>query len=116
MKANLAMRLARLRGCKGSVCRQGPELGLVARSKRGRGPRSCRHSRLLVRLSGPSTRRISSTGFYLDGRLLKRDRRGPFSVVVPKRLVRAGGSVLDALATLTDSRRQTLQRRIAGCG
>ena len=116
IKANLAMRLARLRGCKGAVCRQGPELSLVARSKRGRGPRSCRHSRLLVRLSGPSTRRISSTGFYLDGRLLKRDRRGPFTVVVPKRLVRPGGSVLDALATLTDSRRQTLQRRIAGCG
>ncbi len=116
IKANLAMRLARLRACKGAVCRQGAELGLVARSKRGRGPRSCRHSRLLVRLTGPSTRRISSAGFYLDGRLLKRDRRGPFSVVVPKRLVRAGGSVLDALATLTDSRRQTLQRRIAGCG
>ena len=113
IKANLAMRLARLRSCKGAVCRQGPELGLVARSKRGR---SCRHSRLLVRLSGPSTRRITSTGFYLDGRLLKRDRRGPFSVVVPKRLVRTGGSVLDALATLSDSRRQTLQRRIAGCG
>jgi N-acetylglucosamine-6-sulfatase len=112
IKANLAQRLARLRGCAGPVCRQGPELGLVARSKRGR---NCRHSRLLVAIRGPSARRVSSAAFYLDAHLLKRDRRAPFTVVVPKRLVRPDGSMLDALATLTDSRRQTIQRRIAGC-
>jgi hypothetical protein len=47
--------------------------------------------------------------------LLKRDRRAPFTAIIPKRLVRPGGSMLDALATLADSRRQTIQRRIAGC-
>jgi N-acetylglucosamine-6-sulfatase len=114
-EADLARRLARLRGCAGPACRQGPELALRARSQRGRGPRSCRHSRVLVAVRGPSARRISHTAFYLDGHLLKRDRRAPFTAVVPKRLVRPTGSLLEALVTLTDSRRQTLPRHIAGC-
>jgi N-acetylglucosamine-6-sulfatase len=115
VEADLARRLARLRGCAGPVCRQGAQLALRSRSQRGRGPRSCRRSRVLVRVGGPSARRISHTAFYLDGNLLKRDRRAPFTVVVPKRLARPDGSLLEALVTLTDSRRQTLPRRIAGC-
>jgi hypothetical protein len=115
-QTNLARRLARLRGCAGRACRQGPELALRGRFKRGRGPRSCRHSRVVVTVGGPSVRRISSTGFYLDGHLLKRDWRAPFTAVVPKRLVRPDGSLLEALVTLTDSRRMTLPRHIAGCG
>ncbi len=115
IKSDLAMRLARLRGCAGAVCRQGPELKLVARSQRGRGVRSCRRSRITVAVGGPSARRISTAAFYLDGRLLKRDRRTPFTAVVPRRLARPGGSLLEAVVTLNDSRRQTLPRRIAGC-
>ena len=115
-QADLARRLAQLRGCAGRACRQGPELALRGRFQRGRGPRSCRHSRVLVTVGGPSVRRISNTGFYLDGHLLKRDWRAPFAAVVPKRLVRPDGSLLEALVTLTDSRRQTLPRHIAGCG
>ena len=110
-QADLARRLARLRGCTGSVCRQGPQLGLRMRTRGG----SCRRSRVLVAVGGPSSRRISTTVFYLDGRLLKRDRRAPFTVAFPKRRARSAGSVLEALVTLTDSRRQTLPRRIAGC-
>jgi arylsulfatase A-like enzyme len=115
VEADLARRLARLRGCAGASCRQGPQLGLRSRSQRGRGPRACRHSRVFVSVGGPSAGRISHTGFYLDGHLIKRDRRRPFTVVVPKRLVRPDGSQLEALVTLTDSRRHTLPRRIAGC-
>ncbi|MEP6909634.1 MAG: sulfatase [Actinomycetota bacterium] len=114
-QADLARRLARLRGCAGATCRQGPQFSLRSRLHRGRGPRICRHSRITVSVGGPSARRISHVGFYLDGHLLKRDRRAPFTAEVPKRLARPTGSVLDALVTLTDSRRQTLQRRIAGC-
>ena len=33
VKADLALRLARLRGCAGAVCRQGPELRLATRSQ-----------------------------------------------------------------------------------
>jgi hypothetical protein len=115
VQADLARRLARLRGCAGPACRQGPLLGLRSRSQSTKGPRSCRHSRVLVAVAGPSARRISHTGFYLDGHLLKRDTRAPFNVVVPKRLVRPDGSLLEALVTLTDSRRLTLPRHIAGC-
>jgi len=111
-QANLANRLARLRGCAGAACRQGPQLGLRGRFKRGR---NCRRSRVLITVGGPSVRRISNTGFYLDGRLLKRDGRAPFTAVVPKRLARPAGSLLEALVTLTDSRRMTLPRSIAGC-
>jgi N-acetylglucosamine-6-sulfatase len=108
-KTNLAMRLARLKGCAGAVCRRGPELGLTAR------PRSCVRGRMRVTVNGPSSRRIANTAFYLDGRLLKRDRRAPFRAVVLKRLVRDNGSLLEALVTLSDSRRQTLGRRITTC-
>jgi arylsulfatase A-like enzyme len=114
-QADLARRLARLRGCAGAACRQGPMLALRTRAMRGRGPRNCRSSRVLVTVGGPSNRRIAQTGFYLDGRLLKRDRRAPFNAVVPKRLARRAGSLLEALVTLTDSRRHTLARRITGC-
>jgi N-acetylglucosamine-6-sulfatase len=112
IKADLARRLARLRGCAGAVCRQGPLLRLVGRSQRGR---SCRRSKLFVAVTGPSSKRIAHTGFFLDGRLLKRDRRAPFTAMVPRRLVRSGGSVLEALVTLSDTRRHTLPRNLAGC-
>jgi arylsulfatase A-like enzyme len=115
VKKDLAMRLARLRGCAGSACRVGPQLRLVSRSQRGKGPRSCRSSRVLVAVGGPSARRISHAAFYLDGHLLKRDRRAPFTALVPRRFARPDGSLLEALVTLTDSRRQTLPHRIAGC-
>jgi len=116
VKADLALRLARLRGCSGPVCRLGPQLRLLARSQHRRGPRSCRRSRILVAVGGPSSRRVVQTAFYLDGRLLKRDRRAPFTALVPRRLARPGGSMLEAVANLSDSRRLTLSRRIAGCG
>jgi hypothetical protein len=107
------MRLARLRQCKGAVCRRGVQLSLGTRLQRnGRG---CRASRVLARVGGPSTRRIANTAFYLDGHLLKRDRRAPFTVFVPKRFAKPDGSLLEALTTLSDSRRQTVTRHISGC-
>jgi len=111
-QADLARRLARLRLCAGPTCRVGPQLILRGRLRRGR---TCARSRVLVAVGGPSHRRIANTGFFLDGRLLKLDRRAPFTAVVPKRLARRGGSLLEALVSLNDSRRQTLPRRIAGC-
>ena len=113
MEANLAMRLARLRQCKGAVCRRGVQLSLGTRLQRnGRG---CRASRVFARVGGPATRRIANTAFYLDGHLLKRDRRAPFTVFVPKRFAKPDGSLLEALTTLSDSRRQTVTRHISGC-
>jgi arylsulfatase A-like enzyme len=114
IKANLAARLARLRLCKGSACRRGPELSLASHLQRGR---SCRSSRVRLTVGGPSRRRIASVVFYIDGHLLKRDRRAPFTALVPKRLAKPkpNGSLLEAVVTLADSRRQTLGRHIDGC-
>jgi N-acetylglucosamine-6-sulfatase len=114
MEANLAMRLARLRQCAGAVCRRGPQLSLGTRVQR-KGTRGCRTTRVLAAVSGPSARRVLNTVFYLDGHLLKRDRRAPFTALVPKRMAKPDGSLLEALMTLNDSRRHTLGRRIVGC-
>ena len=111
-KNQLAMRLGRLRTCAGAVCRRGPELTLRARIQR---PRNCRRARLSLTVAGPSARRTSNTGFYIDGHLLKRDRRAPFTVTIPKRFAKPTGSLIEALVSLTDSRRQTLTRNLSGC-
>jgi N-acetylglucosamine-6-sulfatase len=115
MKTNLANRLARLRECKGSACRRGPELSLGTRVQHRHGTRGCRSSRVLYRVGGPSSRRIATVLFYIDGHLLKRDRRRPFNVTVPKRFAKPNGSLVEAVVTLTDSRRLTLGHRIVGC-
>jgi N-acetylglucosamine-6-sulfatase len=112
IKANLAARLARLRLCKGPACRRGPELSLASHLQRGR---NCRSSRVQLAVGGPSRRRIASVVFYIDGHLLKRDHRAPFTALVPKRLAKPDGSLLEAVVTLADSRRQTLGRHIVGC-
>jgi N-acetylglucosamine-6-sulfatase len=113
MRTNLAARLARLRGCSGATCRRGPQI--VLRSTLQRRSQGCRRSRVLLRVGGPSSGRIVQTAFYIDGHLLKRDRRRPFTVTVPKRFAKPDGSLLEALVTLTDSRRMTLGRTLRGC-
>ena len=115
IEANLASRLARLRQCKGSACRRGPQLSLGTRVQHRRGTRDCRSTRVLYRVGGPSSRRISSVAFYIDGHLLKRDHRRPFTALVPKRLAKPNGSLVEALIALSDSRRETLGHRIIGC-
>jgi arylsulfatase A-like enzyme len=115
IKANLANRLHRLRGCRGASCRRGPDLFLASRTQRPRGTLSCRRARIAITVRGPSRRRIASVAFYIDGHLLKRDRRAPFSIVVPRRFAKPTGSLIEALVSLTDSRRMTLPRHIRGC-
>jgi N-acetylglucosamine-6-sulfatase len=112
-RTNLAARLARLRGCSGVACRRGPQIGLRSRLERRR--LGCRRSRVLYRVGGPSSGRVSSAAFYIDGHLLKRDRRRPYTVTVPKRFAKPNGSLIEALVTLSDSRRMTLGRKIRGC-
>jgi N-acetylglucosamine-6-sulfatase len=113
MRTNLAARLARLRGCSGATCRRGPQIGLRSSVQNRR--LGCRRSRVFLRVGGPSSGRIVQTAFYIDGHLLKRDRRRPFTVTVPKRFAKPDGSLLEALVTLTDSRRMTLNKHIRGC-
>jgi hypothetical protein len=53
--------------------------------------------------------------FYVDGRLVRRDAARPFTALVPRRLVRRGGSSVQALVTLGDLRRQTVARTLRRC-
>ena len=115
IKANLALRLARLRACVGAACRRGVQLAIRSRAEHVRGARGCRTTRLRFVVGGPSAGRIANVTFFLDGHLLKRDRRRPYSVLVPRRLARPDGSLLEAVVTLSDSRRQTVSRHIGGC-
>jgi len=66
-------------------------------------------------VAGPSGAKISQVAFYIDGHLLKRDRRRPYTVTVPKRFAKPDGSLFEALVTLTVSRRMTLGRQLRGC-
>jgi N-acetylglucosamine-6-sulfatase len=112
IRVELASRLMRLRGCSGATCRQAPELRLVARYRRG--ARGCARSKVRLAVGGPSVRLVAQVHFYVGGRLVRRDARGPFTAVIPRRLLR-GGAYTHAVATLDDSRRHTLPRRFRAC-
>jgi N-acetylglucosamine-6-sulfatase len=113
VQATLAERLLRLKGCTGLSCRRGVELALAARYRRGRG--GCTRSRVRLAVGGPATRGASQVQFYVDGRLVRRDGVRPFTALVPRRLVRRGGSSVHAVVTLADLRRQTVVRRLRRC-
>jgi len=89
------------------------ELALGARYRRGRG--GCTRSRVRLAVGGPATRVASQAHFYVDGRLVRRDSRAPFTALVPGRLIRRTGSTVQALVTLADLRRQTLARSLRRC-
>ena len=95
VERDLASRLARLRHCAGAVCRRGPELGLRARTRHARGG-GCRTTSLRLSVGGGSL-------------------SGPVAGRKVALLAKPSGSLLEVLVTLTDSRRQTLSRRIGGC-
>jgi N-acetylglucosamine-6-sulfatase len=111
-RTELAARLMRLRGCSGATCRQAPELRLFASYKRG--ARGCARSKVRLAVGGGSARRVAQVQFYVQGRLVRRDGRRPFTAVLPRRLLR-GGAYLHAVVTLDDSRRHTLPRRLRAC-
>jgi N-acetylglucosamine-6-sulfatase len=113
VKATLAERLLRLKGCTGLSCRRGVELALAASYRRGRG--GCTRSRVRLAVGGPAARGASQVQFYVDGRLIRRDGVRPFTALVPRRLVRRGGSSVRAVVTLADLRRQTVARTLRRC-
>jgi N-acetylglucosamine-6-sulfatase len=113
VQSTLVERLLRLKGCTGLSCRRGVELALAVRYRRG--PGGCTRSRVRLAVGGPAARGASQVQFYVDGRLIRRDGVRPFTALVPRRLVRRGGSSVHALVTLADLRRQTVVRRLRRC-
>ena len=113
VQAELRDRLTRLKFCNGLSCRRGVELALAARYRRGRG--GCARSRVRLAAGGPAIRRASIVGFWVDNRLIRRDVRAPYTAIVPRRFLRPRGSLVRAVVTLADSRRQTVQRILRRC-
>ena len=115
LKAELAARLARLRTCAATVCRQGAALSLRVRYRRGRsGGRVCARSPVAVRLTGADAGRVFQTHFYAGTRRVARDRRAPFAKAIPLRFFRSTTRVR-AIAFLKDARLVTLDWRVRAC-
>ncbi len=112
LKTGLGTRLARLRGCAGDACRRGVDLRLTARYKRGRA--GCVRSTVGLRVGGSAASRVASVSFYRGRTRIKRDSRAPFTASVSPRRLRSR-TLVRAVATLRDSRSQSLDRALRAC-
>jgi arylsulfatase A-like enzyme len=102
VRKELARRLMELRTCRGAACRASPRLALATRC-------SGKHHR--AALSGPDLRWTSEVDFSINGRIVFRDRRRPFSAKLSGKR-----GVVRARATLGDGRVVTLDRAVRACG
>ncbi len=95
-----------------------PRIGLRLRYRRGRDARGRRCARLPIRagLIGADRRRVTRADFRGNRRLVKRDRRSPFTARVRSSRVRGGRVVrLGVRAFLTDGRSRRVFRRVRLC-
>ncbi len=95
-----------------------PRLALRLRFRRGRDSRGRRCARTPIRasLTGADRRKVRLADFRTGRRLLKRDRRSPFSTRIGSRRLR-GGKVarLGVRAALVDGRSRRVFRRVRVC-
>jgi N-acetylglucosamine-6-sulfatase len=112
LKNDLGTRLGRLRTCAGDACRRGADLRLAARYRRGRA--GCVRSTVRLRVAGSAASRVSSVSFYRGRTRIKRDSRAPFTASVSRRRLRTR-TLVRAVATLRDSRSQSLDRALRAC-
>jgi N-acetylglucosamine-6-sulfatase len=112
LKNDLGTRLGRLRACAGDACRRGADLRLAARYRRGRA--GCVRSTVRLRVAGSAASRVSSVSFYRGRTRIKRDSRAPFTASVSRRRLRTR-TLVRAVATLRDSRSQSLDRALRAC-
>jgi N-acetylglucosamine-6-sulfatase len=112
LKNDLGARLARLRACAGDACRRGADLRLTTRFRRGTA--GCVRSTVGLRIGGSAASRVSSVSFYRGRTRIKRDSRAPFTASVSPRRLRTR-TLVRAVATLRDSRTQSLDRALRAC-
>ncbi len=112
LKNDLASRLARLRACAGDSCRRGVDLRLAAQYRRGRA--GCVRSTVRLRVGGSAASRISSVSFYRGRTRIRRDSRAPYTASISPRRLRTR-TLVRAVATLRDSRSQSLDRALRAC-
>ncbi|MDP8910874.1 MAG: sulfatase [Actinomycetota bacterium] len=112
VRAQLAARLAKLRGCKGATCRVGPRVSLTVHVTGGR--RNCRRGAIVATVTGRDGRAVRRAVFSLNRRAFAGDGRAPFRVVLSKRRVMRT-SVIRARITLNGDRVITVDRTVRGC-
>jgi N-acetylglucosamine-6-sulfatase len=110
LRAQLAGRLAALRGCAGENCRTKPKLKLEVDKKRGCAPRGAR-----ARIKGRDRKLLGKVAFEVDGKRAGTDGSRPFKEKLGK-LKRGRKSKLRATAEMSDGRRITLDKKVRGCG
>ena len=101
IRSDLARRLLALRTCKGATCRRGPSLGLASR---------CVSRAHRVGLVGGDARLVSRVDWIHRGRRAGADRKRPFQATL-----RGTAGVVRAIATLSDGRRASIDRRLSAC-
>ena len=115
LKALLAGRLAKLRSCAATICRQGVSLSVRLRYVRGRaGGRVCARGPVSVRLGGADAAGIARASFYAGPRRIARDARLPFAKAIPRRFLRSV-SLVRTVVFMKDSRVATLDKRVRAC-
>jgi N-acetylglucosamine-6-sulfatase len=104
VQSELARRLTTLQDCSGSSCWIRPAVSLSVTTGAG-----CVRT---AQVSGPDEGAVEDVELLVDGAVVARDQRGPFtpSAIVP------GATKLRALAVFADGRRLTLDAPLAACG
>jgi len=114
VKAELARRLALLRGCRGAACRAGARVALALSYRSGRS--RCTRSTVRVAVRGPDAAKAVRAEFRLAGRRFRVDARRPFTAsVAGRRLATRRTTLLRVALMFADGREQTLDRGLRSC-
>ena len=104
IRAELARRLALLRICLGTNCRQAPRLQLRLAAVTGRSVRAG--------VTGRDLSWVTRTRFYVAGKLVAADARAPFSVTLPGPLFGGPIATIRVHVRTLDGRGVTMTRKI----
>ena len=113
IRTELARRLAGLRRCAGTVCRQGPRLRLTLSRTTARG---CVRTPSRAALSGADAGWLTSATFYARGRRVAVDARRPFRATLGARALGRGRALVRVQIRTADGRQATLTRSARACG
>jgi N-acetylglucosamine-6-sulfatase len=101
IRAELAQRLAGMRGCRGAACRRVPSVALRV---------SCTWKSVRARVVGADARWVTRLDLSAKGRRVATDRRRPYTRVLARRTLR-GSAVLHARIAFADGRVKTTSAR-----
>jgi N-acetylglucosamine-6-sulfatase len=112
IRSSLATRLARLRTCRGPVCRARPAVGLDLDYAHGR--RGCARGGVRAEIYG-AVEKVAKVVLYADGDRAARDTTRPFRQRISRRELGRGVSKVRAWVQLSDDRVVTLDKHVRAC-